>query len=179
MALLTKGTTAEKPTKDDENRARNVGLGFEGNKLLNKLSQKKTEEKQTSQKQVKTNGEGKFDIGKKASKDIKSELMNKRMAKLQEKINKKKAEQQAKPKPIVSDRKDSEVDSIDHRNLFDSSAGSERKHFYREGRYRTKDLLRGSHKSNPRLRTKTRSKQKNLRKDNRTDEQKRLKGITV
>ena len=50
MALLTKGTTAEKATRDDENRARNVGLGFEGNKLLGKLAQKKTEEKASAHK---------------------------------------------------------------------------------------------------------------------------------
>ena len=158
MALLTVGTTAEKATRDDENRVRNVGLGFEGNKLLGKLAQKKTDEKATAQKQVKTSGEGKFDIGKKEKTDIKSEIMNKRMAKLQEKMNKKKAEQIPVPPKPIFDSKGSEVDSIDHRNLFDSSAGSERKHFYREGRYRTKDLIRGSHKANPRLKTKTRSK---------------------
>ena len=48
--------------------------------------------------------------------------MNKRMAKTQEKLNKKKAEAiPAPPKPVF-DSKGSEVDSIDHRNLFDSSA---------------------------------------------------------
>ena len=47
MALLTTGTKVEKATRDDENRTRNVGLGFEGNKLLSKLSQKKTDEKAT------------------------------------------------------------------------------------------------------------------------------------
>ena len=50
--------------------------------------------------------------------------MNKRMAKTQEKLNKKKAEAEAIPAPPkpVFDSKGSEVDSIDHRNLFDSSA---------------------------------------------------------
>ena len=110
--------------------------------------------------------------------------MNKRNQKIQDKILKKKAEAEAvaeqppaeKPKPIF-DSNGSEVDSIVHRNLFEIEA-YERKHFYKEGKFRPKDL-RGSRKDNPRLRTKTRSKQKNLRKDNRTAEEKKAKGIEV
>ena len=52
MALLTKGTTTEKASKDDDNRGRNMGLGFEGNKLIGKLAQKKTEEKSIGSKPV-------------------------------------------------------------------------------------------------------------------------------
>ena len=75
--------------------------------------------------------------------------------------------------------------AIIHKNLFDSSATSEanaensgRKHFYKDGKFRPKDL-RGSKKSAPRLRTKTRSKVKNFKRDTRTNEQKAARGLQV
>ena len=60
--------------------------------------------------------------------------------------------------------------------LFDSEDGSHSFRsvsFNKEIRYRAKDLARNV--QNPRIRTKTRSKQKNLRKDTRSDQIKRQK----
>ena len=110
--------------------------------------------------------------------------MNKRMQKIKDKVERKKEILQK-----VSDVQDttpqrrSSIDSrssIIHKNLFDSSAPSEangeyngRKNYYKEGKYRPKDLKLtkwGSKKENPRLRTKTRSKAKNFKRDTRTNE---------
>ena len=45
MALLDKKATVVKVPRDEENRGRNVGLGFDGNKIMSKLAEKKKEEK--------------------------------------------------------------------------------------------------------------------------------------
>ena len=45
MALLDEKATVVKAPRDEENRGRNVGLGFDGNKLMSKLSEKKKDDK--------------------------------------------------------------------------------------------------------------------------------------
>ena len=122
--------------------------------------------------------------------DAKTQLMNKRMQKIKEKMERKKEQQslQEKEKAELTPQRRGSVDSkssIIHKNLFDSSATSEanaensgRKHFYKDGKFRPKDL-RGSKKSAPRLRTKTRSKVKNFKRDTRTNEQKAARGLQV
>ena len=116
--------------------------------------------------------------------------MNKRMQKIKEKMERKKEQQslQEKEKTELTPQRRGSVDSkssIIHKNLFDSSATSEanaensgRKNFYKDGKFRPKDL-RGSKKSAPRLRTKTRSKVKNFKRDTRTNEQKAARGLQV
>ncbi len=79
MALLDKKVTVVKTPRDEENRGRNVGLGFDGNKLMSKLAEKKKEEKVEAKPERVAQQQGKFDLFKKASGDIKTEIMNKRL----------------------------------------------------------------------------------------------------
>ena len=93
----------------------------------------------------------------------------------------KKREVKAASKPSEEDFKEGKINETRRVNLFapkstdvlfGSDDGSCRT-FEKELKFRPKDLIRNP--KNPRLRTKTRSKQKNKKKDNRSEEVKKQK----